>query len=260
MPKQVSNLTLGGLAKNRLFIGGSDTLYVCDIPQSPRRPDAMIQRFSRIGMVCADPERLADFYETAFGFARIGEVSTDDAALAELSGRRRVRAKELKLRLGEQNVSLMAIEPAGRIYPAGIPRWSPLFQRIAIVVADMNRVFARLSSIAGRTGISTAGPQLLPLSSGGVTAFKFRDPEGHPLELIAFPEGTGPDQWQKELNENCRGIDHSAISVSHSARSIAFYEALGLHRSGGSENCGPEQSKLDDVPDAVVEVTALSLP
>ena len=49
--------------------------------------------------------------------------------------------------------------------------------------------YARLSAHAGWTTISTDGPQLLPASSGGVTAYKFRDPEGHPLELIAFPPG-----------------------------------------------------------------------
>jgi hypothetical protein len=78
------------------------------------------------------------------------------------------------------------------------------------------------------------------------------------LNWLHFRRALVPTSGRSESNENCRGIDHSAISVI--ARSIAFYEALGPHRSGGLENCGPEQSKLDDVPDAVVEVTALSLP
>ncbi len=78
--------------------------------------------------------------------------------------------------------------------------------------------------------------------------------------MIGFPKEPAPDKWQNASNANCLGIDHSAIAVSDSPRSIAFYEALGLHRSGGSENCGPEQSKLDELPGAVVELTALSLP
>ena len=41
-------------------------------------------------------------------------------------------------------------------------------------------------------------------------------------------------------------------------RALSFYESIGLRRSGGSLNIGPEQVKLDDVPNAVVEVTTLT--
>ena len=56
----------------------------------------------------------------------------------------------------------------------------------------------------------------------------------------------------------CLGIDHSAVSVSNTARSIAFYQSVGLDRSGGSLNIGSAQARLDDVADPVVEVTALT--
>lgn len=215
-----------------------------------------IQRFSRIELICGNAEGLADFYQAAFGFVRTGEVPIDDA----IFGISDARARGVTLRLGEQNISLIAIEPAGKSYPRDIAGWNLLFQHLAIVVADMSRAYARLSAVAGWTNISSGGPQLLPPTSGGVTAFKFRDPEGHPLELIAFPQGAVPAEWEKAAGRECLGIDHSAISVSDSAASIAFYRELGLDRIGGSYNRGPEQSKLDDVPNAVVEVTALALP
>jgi catechol 2,3-dioxygenase-like lactoylglutathione lyase family enzyme len=102
------------------------------------------------------------------------------------------------------------------------------------------------------------GPQCLPASSGGVTAFKFRDPEGHPLELLAFPEG-GSSNWSAvSPDETCLGIDHSAIGVSDSAVSIAFYESLGLGVSARSFNHGSAQERLDDVSGAQVDVTALA--
>ena len=122
----------------------------------------------------------------------------------------------------------------------------------------MALAYAHLSTIAGWKTISTSGPELLPAASGGVSAFKFRDPEGHPLELIAFPPGAVPPQWRTTSQDVCLGIDHSAVSVSNTARSIAFYEGLGLNCSGGSLNIGRAQAMLDDVPEPVVEVTALT--
>jgi len=200
---------------------------------------------ARIELVCGDPDALAKFYEAAFGFAATGR------ALPSAAG-------DVELRLGGHTIRLIRAGPDGRPYPAYVSGWSPLFQHIAIVVGDMERAYRHLCTIPGWTPISTSGPQILPISSGGVSAFKFRDPEGHPLELIAFPPGSVPKQWQMPSQNSCLGIDHSAISVSSTAASMAFYEGLGLHRSAHSLNVGQEQARLDDVPGAVVQVTALA--
>ena len=197
-------------------------------------------------MVCGDPEALAEFYRAAFGF-----LTTGRALPSAMRG-------GVELRLGRQTIRLIGAEPCGRPYPADVAGWSPLFQHIAIVVADMAPAYTHLGTIPGWSVISTSGPQILPAASGAVSAFKFRDPEGHPLELIAFPPGAVPRQWQTQSQNLCLGIDHSAISVSSTAISIHFYRGLGLDRSGGSLNVGREQAMLDDVPDAVVEVTALT--
>jgi catechol 2,3-dioxygenase-like lactoylglutathione lyase family enzyme len=201
---------------------------------------------ARIEMICGGLEALAEFYQAAFGFQRIG----GGVPPAIRGG--------VELRLGGQTIRLIRAQPGGRCYPKDVAGWSPLFQHIAIVVADMARAHAHLSTIPGWTPISTSGPQILPVASGAVSAFKFRDPEGHPAELIAFPPGAVPSQWQTTSQAVCLGIDHSAVSVSSTAVSVDFYENLGLDRSGGSLNVGPEQAMLDDVPDAVVEVTALT--
>jgi hypothetical protein len=139
-----------------------------------------------------------------------------------------------------------------------LPSSDLVFQHFAIAVADMPRAFQRLSAVAGWMPISREGPQRLPVSSGGVTAFKFRDPEGHPLELLAFPED-GRSNWPAvSTNETCLGIDHSAICVSQSGVSVAFYESLNLGVSARSFNHGPAQERLDDISDAQVDVTALA--
>jgi len=101
----------------------------------------------------------------------------------------------------------------------------------------------------------------LPPSSGGVDAFKFRDPDGHPLELLAFPNEKTPAYWQQRPNDELfLGIDHSAIGVADSRRSITFYQALGLRLAARSHNGGVAQQRLDDVSRPQVEVTALAPP
>jgi catechol 2,3-dioxygenase-like lactoylglutathione lyase family enzyme len=67
-----------------------------------------------------------------------------------------------------------------------------------------------------------------------------------------------PPRWRAAADELCMGIDHSAICVSDSARSVAFYAALGLTRSAQSLNSGAEQQRLDGVNEPRVEVTALT--
>jgi catechol 2,3-dioxygenase-like lactoylglutathione lyase family enzyme len=101
---------------------------------------------------------------------------------------------------------------------------------------------------------------VLPASSGGVTAYKFRDPEGHPLELLAFGRDAIPARWRNVSASGCLGIDHSAISIADTRRSVEFYEWLGLSCTGSSLNSGPEQDKLDGIAEALVGVTAMALP
>ena len=90
------------------------------------------------------------------------------------------------------------------------------FQHFAIVARDMRAAFERLRNFAGWTRISRGGPRRLPASSGGVTAFKFRDPEGHPIELLHFPSRPGA----------LPTIDHTAISVYDAEKSIVFTSDL----------------------------------
>jgi catechol 2,3-dioxygenase-like lactoylglutathione lyase family enzyme len=216
-----------------------------------------VQKLSRIRFVCEKPEALASFYESAFGFLRSGEMQMADNALGSLLSIPGARARVIALALGSQQIELLSVGPAGEAYPAVVPAWSPLFQHFAIVVSSMAAAYARLQAQPGWTPISTDGPQVLPASSGGVAAFKFRDPEGHPLELLAFPSHAAREKSQAT---GCLGIDHSAISVADTSRSAGFYARLGLQRSGGSHNSGPAQDKLDNVEGAVVEVTALTPP
>ena len=108
--------------------------------------------------------------------------------------------------------------------------------------------------------VSTA-PQTLPewnKGAAGIKAFYFRDPEDHVLEIIWFPQGKGDPKWQKETDELFLGIDHTAIVVSDTEKSLQFYrDLLGMRVAGESENFGVEQEHLNLVFGARLRITGL---
>jgi catechol 2,3-dioxygenase-like lactoylglutathione lyase family enzyme len=204
-----------------------------------------VRRMLRIERQTDDPERAAAFYISALDFEAVTACSESEAGVRSL-------------RLGAETLRLVgATMPGARRRPArSFDRW---FQHLAIAVADMDRAYARLAAVPGLEAITRGGPQQLPPASGSVTAFKFRDPDGHPLELLQFPAGRGPEKWRRpQAGRLFLGVDHSAITVADTGRSITFYErALGLKVSAQSLNQGPVQARLDDATGAIVEVTAL---
>jgi catechol 2,3-dioxygenase-like lactoylglutathione lyase family enzyme len=209
-----------------------------------------VERLVRFVLVTQDAARLCRFYEQAVGFRRLAAARHSES---------RAGADSITLVLGRQIVELLQFDQPGRSYPDAALASDLCFQHFAIVVADMEPAYRRLCGVDGWRAISTDGPQRLPASSGGVTAFKFRDPDGHPLELLAFPDGKSPAPWPARPNgELFLGIDHSAIAVSDSACSIAFYQTLGLVVAARSLNSGHAQARLDGVGDPEVEVTALA--
>lgn len=216
-------------------------------------------RIARISLTAADVGALARFYQQALGFEQISAEKRGGPGFAALMGvSETTRAEVIALRLGQQEVELVGFTPAGAPIPAAAAGNDLTFQHFAIVVSDMRAAFARLQAQPGWRAISRSGPQQLPRRSGGVTAFKFRDPEGHPLELLAFPPDRTPSCWRDAAGAIHLGIDHSAIVVTDTRASVAFY-TLGLGFSVGNRslNEGPEQSMLDHLPSPRVEVSAL---
>ena len=215
-------------------------------------------RLLRCVLVSHDAARLATFYEQALGCRRLAARHRAGAAFTAATGVAG-GALSITLELGAQRIELLQFALPGRPYPAGTLASDLLFQHCAVVVRDMDDALRRLSAVGGWTAISEHGPQRLPANSGGVTAFKFRDPEGHPLELLAFPAAGLPAHWRRVPGTDpCIGIDHTAISVSDGASSVAFYQALGLRVAGASTNAGAEQASLDGLAEPHVEVTALA--
>ena len=107
-------------------------------------------------------------------------------------------------------------------------------------------------------------PQLLPswnANAGGISAFYFKDPDQHVLEVIHFPPGKGLDKWQMPSSKLFLGIDHTAIVVADTRLSLAWYRGvLAMQVAGRSENYGPEQERLNNVEGAHLRITSLRAP
>jgi catechol 2,3-dioxygenase-like lactoylglutathione lyase family enzyme len=207
--------------------------------------------------VVSDLPRSEIFYRDGLGFRAIARGPVDDASM-RMPGLDDTGAAQVVMQLGAERIALVQFPSKGRPYPPGSRSDDLWFQHIAIVVGDMDSAYARLSRCSGWCPISADGPQLLPLSDGGVKAFKFRDPDGHPLELIWFPPGQGRAIWHEAASSGpFLGIDHSALCIASIRRSLGFYRALGFTVSNRSLNHGPAQTRLDGLPDAKVRVTAL---
>ena len=218
-----------------------------------------LQAIASFALVTADLPRLVRFYRAVLGFEAHGDETPIDVAemgLLGLSGRGRRQV----LSLGRQVLSIDAFEEPGRPYPEHGDAASPWFQHLALVVPDMRGAYVRLSDV---TPITRGEPQQLPRSDGSVIAFKFRDPDRHPLELLQFPDGRMPKAWRGRPKLNGQigiGIDHSAISVADADASTDFYRSLGLSASDPMLNQGPAQQRLDGLPDVEVMVLPMSPP
>jgi catechol 2,3-dioxygenase-like lactoylglutathione lyase family enzyme len=130
---------------------------------------------------------------------------------------------------------------------------------VAIIVSDMDRAYARLRRF--KVQHASTGPQLLPKTipnAAGIRAFYFKDPDGHPLEVLQFPPDKGDPKWHRPGDRLFLGIDHTAIVVGNTRASLGFYrDVLGFRVTGESMNFGTEQEHLNNVPGARVHITGL---
>ena len=202
--------------------------------------DPKVDAVDRIIIPVSDLARASGFYTDALSFTSSDTTETRGTAL----------------RLGSETIELVRHD--GRPLPHDSRSNNRWFQHLAIVVSDIDRAYAIVLR-EGTASIST-GPQELPAwnpNAGGIRAVYFRDPDGHPLELIQFPRGKGDPRWQ-DRHRLFLGIDHSVIAVRDTDASLAFYcDRLGLHVAGTSENWGVEQERLSAVPGAHVRITSL---
>jgi catechol 2,3-dioxygenase-like lactoylglutathione lyase family enzyme len=227
---------------------------------SPDAPSPPLTALGYFGMNSPDARRLVDFYEQAFGVRVNSRQRLHKRRFSHWPGIKG-GAERIEFSLGEATVELLEFDHPGRHYPPDLSPYDTRFQHLGIVVTDLQAAVERLSPLRGWTAISIGGPQQLPDNDGRVSAFKFRDPDGHPLEVLQFDAAHTPAHWRGATGGSLyRGIDHSALSVSDADRSVRFYESLGLRVAQRTRNQGPAQQRLDGVPDPVVDVISLTPP
>ena len=219
---------------------------------------------NKVSITVSDLERSIDFYTTVLPFKDVKRYTLSGRSVERLFG---IRDSKLSidvalLKLGGEYIELMEFHSPklkGRPIPEDSKSNDLWFQHIAIVVSDMEKAYQQLTKYEVEH-VSTS-PQTLPdyiPAAAGISAFYFRDPDDHNLEIIYFPEGKGNPKWQNNKEKIFLGIDHTAIGIDQTTESLPFYQdLLGLKVAGNSRNFGSEQEHLNQVFGASLLITGL---
>jgi catechol 2,3-dioxygenase-like lactoylglutathione lyase family enzyme len=208
-------------------------------------------------------DRSVAFYSDVLTFEKMLDTEFAGEDVEHLFGVFGSRIRLVRMRLGDESIELVQfLTPRGRPIPVDSRSNDLWFQHFAVIVSAMERAYATLRQ--HNVEHMSSGPQRLPdwnKNAGGIEAFYFKDPDGHPLEILHFPPGKGDLKWQAKTGRVFLGIDHTAIAVSNTDASLKFYrDLLGLRVAGESENYGTEQEHLNNVFGARLRITALRAP
>jgi len=218
------------------------------------------QAVATVGLTVSDMDSSVAFYTTVLDFEKVTDRELDGEPYETLQRVFGTRQRVVRLRLGEEFLELTEfLAPRGRPAPVDARSNDRWFQHVAIIVSDMDSAYARLRRF--KVQHASTGPQRLPETipaAAGIRAFYFRDPDGHPLEVLQFPPDKGDPRWRRGEGRLFLGIDHTAIVIGNTAASLAFYrDVLGFRVAGESMNFGPEQERLNNVQGARLRITGL---
>jgi catechol 2,3-dioxygenase-like lactoylglutathione lyase family enzyme len=225
-----------------------------------RDPRPIARAVKAVGFTVSDMDRAVEFYSSVLSFQKVSDVEIAGDAFEHLEGVFGARARVVRMRLGDEQIELTEyLAPRGRAIPVDSRSQDRWFQHVAIIVSDMDKAYALLRT--HRVQHASTGPQRLPdwnPNAGGIKAFYFKDPDGHVLEILEFPQGKGLAKWHARTDKLFLGIDHTAIVSGGTEASLGFYrDLLGMTVAGTSENYGTEQEHLNNVFGARLRITAL---
>ena len=211
-----------------------------------------VQRVKMIGFTVADVDREANFFVKVLQFEKVSDFRVVGSEYDKMEGVFNANMRIVHLKLGEQIVELTQYvsPPNGR--PIPVPSYSndAWFEHMAIVVSDMAAAYKILqeNNVQQISANAITIPESNP-GAAGIKAIKFRDPEGHDLELIYFPAGKSDPAWrQPAANKLFLGLSHTAMTVASTDKSVTFYrDLLGLDVGGVTFNSGTTQDVLDDL-------------
>src|SRR5438132_5816558 len=227
---------------------------------SSAQRDPLVQGVDAIGITVSDMDRAVDFYSKALTFEKVSDTEVAGENYEHLEGVFGLRMRVVRMRLGDEFIELTEyLAPKGRPLPVDSRSNDRWFQHIAIIVSDMGQAYAQLRQ--AKVEHASSGPQRLPdwnKNAAGISAFYFKDPDEHPVEVLQFPLDKGAEKWHRQNGKLFLGIDHTAIVVWDTDSSLHFYrDLLGLRVAGESENYGTEQEHLNNVFGARLRITAL---
>jgi catechol 2,3-dioxygenase-like lactoylglutathione lyase family enzyme len=213
-----------------------------------------VQKIRAICSTVSNIERSHLFYTQALSFKLVFDLTIEAKEYSELQGLEPTQIRSVTLQLGNEVIKLQEyLDIMGKPIPVDSRSNDLWFQHLAIVVRDIDRAYDHLQSFDIEP--ISSGLQTLP---NGIRAFKFKDPDGHDLEIIWFPPDQSKDKWQQNTEELFLGIDHSAITVADTEQSVRFYcNLLGMEVAESNINSGEIQAHLDDLSKAEVRVTSL---
>ena len=236
------------------------TLAFLSTPPSFAQKPALIDGVDAIGITVSDMDRAVEFYSHVLTFEKVSETEVTGENFEHLEGVFGLRARVVRMRLGDEFIELTEyLAPKGRPIPVDSRSNDRWFQHVAIIVSDLDKAYAWLRQ--NKVEHASSGPQRLPdwnKNAAGISAFYFKDPDGHPVEVLQFPPDKGLSKWHQATDKLFLGIDHTAIVVGNTDASLKFYrDVLGMHVAGESENYGTEQEHLNNVFGAHLRITAL---
>jgi catechol 2,3-dioxygenase-like lactoylglutathione lyase family enzyme len=205
-------------------------------------------------------DRAVDFYSNVLTFEKVSDTEVAGEDFEHLEGVFGVRVRLVTMKLGDESIELTQyLAPKGRPNPVDSRSNDRWFQHIAVIVSDMDKAYQWLRQ--NKVEYASSGPQRLPdwnKNAAGISAFYFKDPDGHPVEILQFPPDKGAAKWHDPGGRLFLGIDHTAIVVWDTDASLHFYrDVLGMRVAGESENYGTEQEHLNNVFGAHLRITAL---
>jgi catechol 2,3-dioxygenase-like lactoylglutathione lyase family enzyme len=251
--------------KTRLYASAASRyagfLMLCLLMMHAARADTpLVTGVESIGIPVSDADRSAQFYTQVLGFRRIFDKQVAGDRYEHLFGVFGLHLRVIRLQLGDEMIDLMQfLSPQGRALPQDFHANDRWFEHLCIVVSDMGKAFQILRD--SHVTFASPGPQRLPdwnVNAGGITAFYFKDPDGHHLEVLQFPPGKGNTKWHQSGKSVFLGIDHTAIVIAHTQDSLSYYrDFLGFAIAGQSDNYGSEQERLNNVFGARLHITTL---
>jgi catechol 2,3-dioxygenase-like lactoylglutathione lyase family enzyme len=133
----------------KVFVGLWLTLtLICWAAAAPLFADntSVVMAVKSIGMTVSDMDRSAAFYSDVLGFKPISDVEVDGPEYDQLWSIFGVRARVVRMQLGEEQLELIEFLAPPDVRPIPVPSYSHdlWFQHFAIVVSDMEAAWAQL--------------------------------------------------------------------------------------------------------------------